>query len=124
MTKKVLIAEKNQYVRQAIRLLLEQQERYMVVGVSDQLPEWKSIPEQNTPELLLVGVEFLGEVPGRVLKTLRERFPSAVIIVTSGRIEDRENVTKEGVDGFLLKNLPPDLFLSHLSDQLSTSSFA
>ena len=96
----------------------------MVVGVSDQLPEWKSIPEQNTPELLLVGVEFLGEVPGRVLKTLRERFPSAVIIVTSGRIEDRENVTKEGVDGFLLKNLPPDLFLSHLSDQLSTSSFA
>lgn len=112
---RILIADTQPKVRFAIRVLLERQPDFEVVGEAVNAAELLVQFERDCPDALLLGWELPGMAMDHLVAALRRSCPEAAIIALSGRLEARRIAIESGADAFVSKSSPPEQLLAALS---------
>ena len=112
--KSIFVAESENHVRAALSLLIENQPDMQLAGAVYDTESLLAQVCQQSPDVILLDWNLPGIHPRRLIRTLRECCPVTILVATSVKPE-HEQVTREwGVDGFLSKQLTPELFVSAL----------
>ncbi len=110
----IFLAEGEKHVREALRLILEHQPDFMIVGEANTAESTLAKVCQHPPDVILLDWNLPGLHPQRLLAALRQCCPDTQIVATSVRPEQENAAIKLGASGFLLKQLPPDQFITAL----------
>ena len=116
---RILLADNQPKVRHALRVLLEHQPEYQIVG---EVADGDDLLAQITttgPDLVLLHWRLRGwsaadpsACPGQgSLRGLREAFPGLAFIVLSGHPEVEDAALAAGADAFVSKADPPESLL-------------
>jgi DNA-binding NarL/FixJ family response regulator len=114
--KSIFLAEGAKHVREALRLMLDFHENFVIAGEAG-TPE--SLLDQvcrKSPDIILLDWNLPGVHHKRIFSAVKECCPETLIIVTSVRSEVEKFALDLGTDGFLLKQLAPDEFINSLSE--------
>ncbi len=112
--KTIFLAESERHVRDALRLLLEQQTELTITGEARSAESLLAQVCQHPPDLILLDWNLPGLHPQRLIPTLRECCPSAQLIALSVKPEDETGAKAYGVDGFISKQLQAEELLACL----------
>lgn len=110
----IFIADSHAHVREALRLLLEQQGGFAVCGEAADPENLLAQVCTHPPEFILLDWHLPGLRPHYLLRALKRCCPATLVLATSVNPENARQALSHGVDGFLLKSLPPDEFLQAL----------
>jgi CheY-like chemotaxis protein len=121
---RILIADDWPNVKNALRVLLEQQPGLQVVGEVRDVGELLARIKENCPDAALLGWELPGRREVDLLSALRTACPELIVIVLSGRADARRAALAAGTDAFVSKVAPPERLLSALWDLEQTKSRA
>jgi nucleotide-binding universal stress UspA family protein/CheY-like chemotaxis protein len=110
----VLLADDQPQIRSALRLLLEQEGEFEVVGEAVNSESLLTQVQAKQPDLVLLDWELPGRLITQLLPLLRQAAPRAQVVVLSSRLEARHDALVAGSDAFISKGYPPE----HLLDIL------
>jgi len=113
--KTVFLAEGERHVLDALRLLLEQQADYDILGEARSAESLLAHACKLAPDAILLDWKLPGFHPQRLIRTLREYCPASKLVVLSAKPEDEKAAKEYGLDGFLSKQLPPESLLASLN---------
>lgn len=101
---RVLIADDEVAVREAMRALLEHDARFRVVASVGSADEAAAVAEELRPELAVVDVRMPGG-GHRAVTAIRERSPDTVVVVCTSYDDShtRESLTAAGAAAFVVK---------------------
>jgi DNA-binding NarL/FixJ family response regulator len=119
--KTIFLAESENHVREALHLMLDQRLEFIVGGEASTAESTLAQVCQHPPDVVLLDWGLPGLHPQRLLNALRQCYPHMLIIATSVRPELERVALDLGVDGFLLKQLPPDQYVAQLLDTMAQS---
>lgn len=111
---KILLADDQSRVRFALRVLLEQQDGWKVVGEVAEARELLERVRITQPDLVVVDWDLPGLDSVELLKELREICPTLRIAVLSEQQELQRAVLEAGADAFASKANPPEQFLAEI----------
>jgi len=108
---RIFLADNQSRVRYGLRVLLEQQEGWKVVGEAWEAHDLLDQVKRVCPDMVLLdwGLPDIGEMD--LIPALREICPELYVIVFSGRLEVRGAALKSGCDIFVSKTDPPERLL-------------
>ena len=109
---RILLADDEQKVRSALRLLLEQEPDLHVVSEAVDAEELQTQMEMSCPDLVLLDWELPGLKADAILLALRAHCAGLHVIVLSGQPEARPTSLSAGADGFVSKSDPPERLLA------------
>jgi len=113
---RVLLADEQSRVRSALRVLLEQNTDYDIVGEATEAVELVEKVQRDAIELVVLDWRLPG-LDGEVLiEELRKTVQNPMIVVLSGRPEARQTALEAGADAFISKAAPPDELLAALHE--------
>lgn len=112
--KTIFLAESERHVREALRLLLEQQTELTSTGEARSAESLLAQVCQSPPDLILLDWNLPGLHPQRLIPTLRACCPNALLIALSVKPEDEMSAQAYEVDGFISKQLQAEELLSRL----------
>lgn len=112
--KTIFLAEGEKHVRDALRLMLEHQSNFAIVGEASTAEITLAQVCQLPPDVILLDWNLPGLHPQRLFSALRQCCPETLILATSVKPEQESIAMIFGADAFLLKQLPPDQFVSVL----------
>lgn len=112
---RILLADSQAKVRFALRVLLERQPGFEVVGEVASAEELLAYTAASCPDLVLMDWTVAGTMSAGLLRTLRGDCPDLVVIVLSGRPEAREVALAAGADAFVSKGNPPEHLLAAIA---------
>jgi two-component system capsular synthesis response regulator RcsB len=112
--KTIFIADSEYHVRKAIVLVLEQTSGFSVAGEAVHAEGLLAMVCQQPPDVILFDWNLPGVNHYRLISTIQEYCPSTQLIVMSVRPEDRSKIDKYDLDGFLSKQVPPEVFMTTL----------
>jgi DNA-binding NarL/FixJ family response regulator len=109
---RILIADDQEKVRFALKVLLAQQPGIQVIGEASEAQTLLAQAQAAAPDVVLVDWELPGlcEVGG--LRALRRALPAARIVALSGRTDARGEAKAAGIDAFASKGDPPERLLA------------
>ena len=120
---RIVLADDEQKVRSALRLLLEELTKdgvgalretpCLIVEAAGADAVVRELREERV-DLLLLDWELPGMAAGELLDKVRELSPDCVVIAMSGRSEAARDAVDRGADAFVSKNEPPDRLVSTL----------
>jgi two-component system response regulator DesR len=112
---RVLLADDQEKVRSALKLFIEQEGAFVVVGEASTACDLLYNVIKTNPHIILLDWELPGmpDSPQR-LSPLRLVAPDVKIIALSGVPEARRSALAEGADGFVSKSEPPENVLRAL----------
>ena len=113
--KKLFLAEGEIHVLEALRLLFEQQSDYEILGEARSAESLLAHASKMSPGAILLDWNLPGFHPQRLITTLRECCPTAILVALSVKPEDEKIAKEYGVDGFISKQMPPESFLASLN---------
>ena len=116
---RILLADDQPRVRFALRVLLEQQPGFEVVGKAADAQDLLVQVQATYPDLVLLGWELPGLAATDSLSALRGICPHLVVIALSGRPEARRAAMAAGADAFVSKADPPERLLAAIDDYVS-----
>jgi len=108
---RILLADDQPEVRSAMRLLLEQDPHFAVVGEVSGSDGLVAQAKETSSDVVLLDWELPGMRPSELLKSLHSACPSVKVVGTSGRPEARRAALATGVDAFVSKGDPPEQLL-------------
>lgn len=111
---RVVLADDQEKVRSALRLLIEQEADFRIVGEAGRADELLRALQTVAPHVVLLDWELPGLPSKGKLQAMRALDPQLKIIAMSGTPEARKSALSEGVDGFVSKSEPPDRLLQVL----------
>lgn len=118
---RVLLADDQDFVRSALRLLLEEETGITVVGEAKAANDLLALARATRPDLVLLSWELPGLVknglqgPQRtVLPELQALEPQPAVVALSGRPEAGRAALIAGAHGFVSKGDPPECLLTTL----------
>jgi DNA-binding NarL/FixJ family response regulator len=111
---KILVADPQLHVRRALRVLLERQAGARVIDEVSSGDELEIHITRSRPDVLILDLDLPQFQPETGLMTLRRHHPHMLMIVWSGRDENRCLAMAAGADLFIAKNKPPDELLAAL----------
>ncbi len=111
---RVLLADDQLKVRSALRLLIEQELAFNVVGEAGAADELLRGILKAYPQVVLLDWELPGLPDQHKIDSLRLLDPQLRVIALSGRPEARKQALAEGVDLFVSKSDPVDSVLKAL----------
>ncbi|MBL0387196.1 response regulator transcription factor [Tumebacillus sp. ITR2] len=113
---KVLVADDHPLAREAIRSLLEDDDSFQIIAEARDGREAVSLCEELKPDLVLMDIN-MPHVDGleatRLIKKSRPEI-KLVILSVSDNVADLFTAIQFGAQGYLLKNLEPDDWLTYL----------
>lgn len=109
---RVLLADDEQSVRSAFRLLLEQEPGVRVVGEVSDASSLIAALEATGPDVVILDWDLPGFEPTGC--PLRDGHPPYKVIATSGRLGMRMCAMAWGADAFISKTDPPERVLATL----------
>jgi len=112
--KTIFLAEGEKHVRDALRLMLEHQSDFAIMGEASTAENTLAKVCQLPPDVILLDWNLPGLHHQRLLSALRQCCPETFILATSVRPEQEEAAINLGANAFLLKQLPPDQFMAML----------
>ncbi len=119
---RILLADDQAQVRSALRLLLEQEPWFVVVGEAVKVHELLDQLQIMRVDVLLLDWELPGQ-PERqmveLLLDLRSIYPELRVIALSGRPEAHRYALEAHVDGFISKCDPPESVLTTLNSMIA-----
>jgi DNA-binding NarL/FixJ family response regulator len=115
---RVLLADDQMRVRSALRLLLEQEPDFQLVGESADATGLLLAATEKEPDLVLLDWELPGLPAAQLLRLLQNERPLLKIIAMSSRPEVGRLALNAGAHAFLSKSEPPARVLSLLHDLL------
>ncbi|MBE0669215.1 MAG: response regulator transcription factor [Anaerolineales bacterium] len=113
--KTVFLAEGERHVLEALRLVLEQQTDFEIIGEARSAEGLLAYACKLSPDAILLDWDLPGFHPQRLISTLRECCPVAKIVALSVKPEHEKLTRQYGLDGFISKQLPPESFLASLN---------
>jgi len=113
--KTIFLAEGENHVRAALRLMLEHQPNIRIKGEAGTAESTLAQVCTQPPDVILLDWNLPGLHPQRLLAALRQCCPATLILATSVKPEQERIAVKLGADAFLLKQLPPDQFIAALT---------
>lgn len=115
---RVLLADDQEGVRAALRLVLEQEPGMAFVGEACDAPTLIEAAEATQPDLILLDWELpylrTAQDRRRLLNALHQRCPNVRVIALSGEIESGRRALAAGADIFVSKVEPPERLLCAL----------
>ncbi len=109
---RVLLADDQLQVRSALRLLLEQEPDFQVVGETADATGLLLAAAEKAPDLVLLDWELPGLPAAQLLRLLQYERPFLKIIAMSSHPEVERLALDAGVHAFLSKGAPPDWVLT------------
>ena len=119
---RVLIADRVDHIRSAVRLLLQQTAGVTVVGEAADAAQAISLAGAERPDMALLEWELPGQNDGSIVADLRAVRPGLVVIATSARVEARSAALAAGADGFVSKLDPPERLLEAVRNRGAEST--
>jgi DNA-binding NarL/FixJ family response regulator len=114
MDMRILLADDQEKVCSALRLLLTQEPAFAVVGEVREAKKLIKEVGETSPDLLLLDWELPGLSAKGRFSQLLQRYPDLKVIVLSGRPEARRAALAAGADAFVSKGDPPERLLAAL----------
>lgn len=111
---RILLADDQNHVRFALRVLLETQPDLHVVAEAADTAELLKQAETSCPDVVLLDWELPGLAMSATLPVLRFVCPGVRIVVLSGRPEAKRVALAAGADAFVSKSHPPEQLLAAL----------
>ena len=118
---RVLLADADQDLRSALRLLLRREPCLRVVGEAANAQELVASASQTCPDLVLLDWELPGLHSGGAFTTLRVGCPHTAVVVLSVSPERRRNALSSGASAFVSKADPPGELLLALRNAVGAS---
>jgi len=109
---KVLIADDQADVLNALKVLLEQQEGHFIIDEAEDADSLLSKVEKFRPELLLLDWELSNRDMAEVVPVIKKMAGEVCIIAMSVRPEARDMALSAGADAFVSKGDNSDKLLS------------
>ncbi len=113
-SQKVMIADQDAEIRQALRLVCEEHLNNALVFEVTAEDDLFIRMEATHLDILLLEWELPGMTPSILLRRLKEMWGQTHIIVLSNRPEIRHEALDEGARGFVYKGDPPDELIALL----------
>lgn len=114
----MFLAEGERHVLDALRLALEQQTDFEIVGEARSAEGLLAHACRISPDAILLDWNLPGFHPPRLIPALRACCPATVLVALSVKPEHEKSAKEYRLDGFISKQLPPEAFLSSLKDIL------
>ncbi|MDX1522827.1 MAG: CBS domain-containing protein [Anaerolineae bacterium] len=111
---RVFLADDQPQVRSALRLLLDQEPEFEVVGEAASTSYIVEKMQETQPDLLLLDWELPSLSTTDLLSNLRTTYPNLIVIALSGQLEAHQAALAAGVDAFISKGHPPEQLLNTL----------
>jgi DNA-binding NarL/FixJ family response regulator len=112
---RILLADDEPNVRYGLRLLLEEQPEFEVVGEAADAEELSAQLETACPDLVLLSWGLPGRQGADLLPALRSVQDDLTVIVLSGRPEARQAALDAGANAFVSKVESPERLLSAIA---------
>jgi DNA-binding NarL/FixJ family response regulator len=107
----ILIGDAQPRVRFGLRLLLEQQSGWRVVGEVTDAQAMLDHVCSSCPDLVLLDWELPGMPAQQLLTEIRRTCPHLLVVFMSGKDELRQMALQAGADIFVYKADPPEKLL-------------
>jgi DNA-binding NarL/FixJ family response regulator len=107
----MLIGDASPRVRFGLRILLEQQPGWRVVGEAEDVQALLESVRCGCPDLVLLDWELPGMPAQELLTVIRHTCPHLWIVFMSGKDELRQTAFQAGADVFAYKADPPEKLL-------------
>ena len=117
----ILIGDASPRVRFGLRILLEQQPGWRVVGDAEDAQALLESVRCGCPDLVLLDWELPGMPAQELLTEIRRSCPYMRVIYMSGRDELRQMVLQAGADVFAYKADPPEKLLGLIRGLIAES---
>lgn len=112
---RILLADGQEKVRFALRVLLEHQAGLEVVGEATHESELLAMSAETLPDLVLLAWDLPGLETERSIDSVRACCPGAAVIALSGQPEAQAEAMAAGVEGFVSKGDPPEQLLAAIA---------
>jgi DNA-binding NarL/FixJ family response regulator len=109
---RIFLADDQLAVRSAIRLLLEQETAFRVVGEAETAMALLEQLADSRPDLVLLDWELPGLPAVGSIAALHAGYPAMILIALSSKLEARQAALQAGADGFVGKSEPPERLLA------------
>ena len=119
--KSIFLADSENHVRAALNLLIQYQPGLVISGESDNTENLLAQVCSNPPDVILLDLNLPGLRPKKLVQTLRVFCPNTQVIAISVKPEHEKSAMGLELDGFILKQLPPEVFISSLELIISKS---
>lgn len=113
---RIFLADDQPALCSALRLLLEQEPQWLVVGEAPDAYSLLNQLDATHPDLILLDWELPGRSMQNLLPTLHARLPEVKIIALSSHPEARQASLSLGASAFVCKGEPPDQLLKTLEE--------
>jgi DNA-binding NarL/FixJ family response regulator len=118
---RILIGDDHEHARKAMRMIIESDPTFKIVGEAKNGQEVIQLTEQIMPDLILMDINMPVVNGLQATGIIKERFPyvKIVIVTVSDDASDLFEALKKGAQGYLLKNLNPNVWLEYLHSLLN-----
>ncbi|MEZ4235896.1 MAG: response regulator transcription factor [Myxococcota bacterium] len=118
MTRRVVLIDDHDVVRQGLKALIEDAQPYTVVGEGISAADGLRVVEETQPDLVVVDL-ILGEGPDgiQLTKGIKAAHPMLPVLMLSGRDESlfAERALLAGASGYVMKDLAVDILLDAMA---------
>ena len=111
---KILLADDQTKVRSALRLLLEQEDRWQIVAEVGDASTLSAAMALTSPDIILLDWELPGLQGKKSVAGMRSCCPHVKIVALSSQVDARKEARKAQVDAFVSKGDPPNTVLTTL----------
>lgn len=113
---RILIGDDHKHARQAMRIILKQEPSFQIVGEAKNGKEIIQMAEELMPDMILMDINMPIINGLEATRMIKERFPymKIVMVTVSDDASDLFEALKKGAQGYLLKNLDPELWIQYL----------
>lgn len=113
---RILIVDDHDHAREAIREIVGSHEQFLIVGEARDGEEAIELTEQTMPDLILMDINMPKMDGLTATKIIKTKFPyvKVIIITVSDEVTNLFEAIKKGAQGYLLKNINPDVWFDYL----------
>lgn len=110
MKVKILLVEDQVIVRKGLRMIIEQDDRFIVVAEAGNGNEAITLMERHAVDLILLDIRMPNMNGVETTKIIKQRWPNVKILVLTTFNDDEAamETLKDGVNGFMLKTSEPE----------------
>ena len=111
----IFLADGENHVRAALNLLIEYQPELVIAGEAENAENLLAQVCASPPDVILLDWDLPGIRPQKIVQTLRKFCAKTLIVVISVKPEHEKAARELVLDGFISKQLPPELFIAALN---------